>query len=217
MPELSRARVASVIDIDWASLQSMADSTVAEVLDQFTDFRMCELRDGTWRRRGRSGRVDFPPPFGRRRVVPMDLAELHDVARDLPRLRETGFYVGGFGPLVDYLVLPPIWLAMKVAPNRARRQAGRMLVASLVKTSKPPFGTVLQLDGGTPGQPDRTLMRISHPDAYLVTAAPAVAAIRQLLARPDRPLGIHRQANIVDTGEFFADLDSAGIFVELFV
>lgn len=215
LPVLQRAWVASVIDVDWASLQTLASSTVAEVLDQFTDFRMCELTDGSWRKRGRSRQVDFPPPFGRRRVAPMDLAELHDVARDLPGLQDAGFYVGGFGPLVDYLVLPSIWMALKVAPHRARRRAGQLLVASLIRTSKPPFGTVLQLDGGAPGQPDRTLMRISHPDAYVMTAAPAVAAVRQMLQRSDRVPGLHRQATYVDTAQFFADLAVAGISVEV--
>ena len=60
--------------------------------------------------------------------------------------------------------------------------------------SPAPYGTVLQLEGNVPGQPSRTLMRMSHRDAYFVTAAPTVAAVLQILDGTARCPGAHTQA-----------------------
>ena len=216
VPGLARARVSSVIEVDWASLGVLSDSTVSEITDQVADFRMAELADGHWRKSTRRMKVDFGAPFGIRKVVPMDLPELHEVADSLPQLRQVGFYVGGFGPVIDTAVLPLVWMATRIPSERAAAAGGRLLVASLRRFSKPPFGTVLQLDGGLPGGPDRTLMRVGHADAYLLTAEPAVSAAQMILAGPAHPPGLYRQASFVEPVTFFRDIEAAGVNVEIF-
>jgi hypothetical protein len=57
-------------------------------------------------------------------------------------------------------------------------------------------------------------MRISHPDAYLVTAAPTVAAAVQILDGTARRPGVHTQAMLVEPIRFFADQSAMGISVE---
>ncbi len=57
-------------------------------------------------------------------------------------------------------------------------------------------------------------MRISHPDAYFVTAAPTVAAALQILDGTARIPGAHTQAMLVEPTRFFADQAAMGLTVE---
>jgi hypothetical protein len=103
---------------------------------------------------------------------------------------------------------------MRIAPDRLGRPLGRLLHWGLLRFTRPPYGTVLQLDGNEPGRPARTLMRISHPDAYVVTAAPTVAAAVQLLDGTAHCPGAHTQAMLVEPTRFFADQAAMGLTVE---
>jgi saccharopine dehydrogenase (NAD+, L-lysine-forming) len=211
---LQRATVASVIALDWASLRRLADSTVAEMMEEFRVFAYEEFRDGRWATARSQPTVRFPEPFGPRKAAAMGLAEMHQLTDALPRLRDTGFYVGGFNPVVDYTIIPLAMAGMRIAPDRLGRPLGRLLHWGLLRFTRPPYGTVLQLDGNEPGRPARTLMRISHPDAYVVTAAPTVAAAVQLLDGTAHCPGAHTQAMLVEPTRFFADQAAMGLTVE---
>lgn len=210
-PGLNRAVVSSWIAVDWATLRDFSDSTVAEMVGEFTDYRYEALVDGRWTAPLRMRSVRFPDPVGLQKVAAMGLAEMRAVAGALPDLRETGFYVNGFPDVVNYAVMPAVYAAMKVAPDRAERPAGRLLDWSLRRFSHPPYGTILQLDGSVGDEPMRPLLRLRHEDAYLLTAAPVVATVRQLLADP-KP-GAHLQGMLVEPTRFFADLAAMGIGV----
>ena len=144
----------------------------------------------------------------------MGLAEMHQLTAALPGLSETGFYVGGFNPVVDYALIPVAMAGMRLAPDLLGPSLGRLLHWGLIRFSRPPYGTVLQLDGNAPGRQQATLMRISHPDAYQVTAAPTVAAALQILDGTPRSPGVHTQAMFVEPTRFFADQSAMGISVE---
>jgi saccharopine dehydrogenase (NAD+, L-lysine-forming) len=210
-PGLARAVVSSWIAIDWAGLGDFSDSTVAEMVQEFSDYRYEALIDGRWVAPRGTRPVVFPPPVGRRRVAAMGLDEMRALAEALPGLRETGFYVGGFPAIVNYGVIPLVYAGMRVAPRRAAHPLGRLLDVGLRRFSRPPYATFLQLDGGDADQPMRPLMRLRHGNAYLLTAAPVVAAIRQVLAEP-RP-GVHLQGMFVEPMAFFADLAEMGVGV----
>jgi hypothetical protein len=210
-PGLARAVVSSWIALDWAALGAFSDSTVTEMLQEFADYRYEALVDGRWVAPRRTRPVVFPAPVGRQRVAAMGLDEMRAVAGALPALRETGFYVGGFPGVVNYAVIPLVYAGMKVAPKRAARPLGRLLDVGLRRCSRPPYATFLQLDGGEADQPVRPLMRLRHDDAYLLTAAPVVAAVRQVLADP-LP-GVHLQGMLVEPTTFFADLATMGVEV----
>ena len=211
---LQRATVASVIAVDWASLRALADSTVAEMMEEFRVFAYEEYRDGRWATAGSQPTVTFPEPFGPRKAAAMGLAEMHQLTDTLPGLRDTGFYVGGFNPVVDYTIIPLAMAGMRIAPDRLGQPLGRLLHWGLLRFTRPPYGTVLQLDGNEAGRRARTLMRISHPDAYVVTAAPTVAAALQLLDGSARRPGAHTQAMLVEPTRFFADQAAMGLTVE---
>lgn len=211
---LERALVGSVIAIDWAALQPLAASTVGEMVEEFRDFPYEEFRDGRWRTAGRQPRFEFPAPFGVRKASAMGLAEMHQLTREMPGLAEAGFYVGGFNPVVDYAIVPLAIAGMRLAPGHLARPLGRLLHWGLVGFARPPYGTVLQLDGVVAGGPLRPLMRVGHADAYTVTAAPAVACALQLLDGSALRPGAHTQAMLVDPPRFFADMAQMGLTID---
>lgn len=213
---LERATVGSVIALDWARLRPLAGSTVAEMMEEFRSFSYEEYRDGRWATARSQPTFTFPEPFGPRKAAAMGLAEMHQLTDALPGLHDSGFYVGGFNPVVDYAIIPLAMVGMRIAPDRLGGPLGRLLHWGLLRFSRPPYGTVLQLDGNEAGHPPRTLMRISHPDAYVVTAAPTVAAALQLLDGTARRPGAHTQAMLVEPTRFFADQAAMGITVEWF-
>jgi saccharopine dehydrogenase (NAD+, L-lysine-forming) len=213
-PGLTSAVVSSWIALDWGTLGEFSDSTVAEMVQEFADYRFEALIDGRWTAPRGTRAVVFPSPVGRQRVAAMGLDEMHAVADAFPQLRDTGFYVGGFPSAVNYGVLPLVYAGMRVAPTRTARPLGRLLDRGLRRLSRPPYATILQLDGAQAEAAARPLMRLRHDNAYLLTAAPVVAAIRQLLTGPARP-GVHLQGMYVAPSTFFADLESMGVDVRV--
>ena len=64
----------------------------------------------------------------------------------VPSLRSCGFYVAGFNPVVDYVVMPAGMAVMKAAPGALGRPYTRLLVWSLQRFGHPPFGCVCQAE-----------------------------------------------------------------------
>ena len=161
-------------------------------------------------------RIDFSASFGQRICSAMGLAEMHELTCLFPQLQKAGFWIAGFNPFIDYLVLPIIWLGMKLFPNQLKYSLSSLLRWSMHRFSKPPYGVVLKLEGDL-NKPDICeLMRVSHSDAYVVTAAPVVSTILQMLDGSIKRPGVYLQAMIVDTDRFFNDLSRFGIQIECF-
>ena len=211
---LARAAVGSVIAVNWKRLRPLAESTVTEMMEEFREFRYEEYRSGRWVGARRQPTFSFPAPFGPRKASAMGLAEMRQVTQALPELLDGGFYVGGFNPVVDYTIIPLAVIGMHLAPGRLAVPLGRLLHWGLLRFTRPPYGTMLQLEGNAAGRPPRVLMRISHPDAYTVTAAPTVAAALQILDGTAHVPGAHTQAMLVETTRFFADQARMGLTVE---
>lgn len=212
---LQQARVASVIQLDWSALD-FARSTVDEMVDEFSDFDGRRFVDGEWRGLGFVESVSpmwvtFGHGWGRRYVVPMYLEELRALPDLIPTLHDTGFYVGGFNPVVDLAILPLAMGWSAVAGAHRRSPLGPLLVWGLKRFSRPPYGTLLQLDaeGVRDGRPHRMVVEIAHADAYWMTAAPAVACVLQMLDGR-APAGVHFQAHLVDPARLLADLEHMG-------
>jgi saccharopine dehydrogenase (NAD+, L-lysine-forming) len=216
---LEKARVGSVIKIDWAGL-NLAQSTIEEFVAEFIDFQAPVFRDGRWQEGGWMGlmkppTMNFGPEFGRQYVVPMFLEEMRTIPDMFPGMVETGFYVGGFNRVTDWLVSPLVMAVLKVAPRRGLPPMARLFHWSLARFSRPPCGTMLKVEARG-RQNDRPLARtltLFHRDGYVFTAVPVVATLLQLLDGTIGRPGLHLQAHIVEPGRLLSDMEKMGIEV----
>lgn len=209
----TRARVGSVISIDWRPLE-FSPSTRRELVEELLAMDTRALQDGQWQDQGWAEQsFDFAQPFGRRDGYAMYLHELQALPQQLPELRDLGFYVGGFNPLTDRLGLPLAWMLAKLAPQLLGNAAARLLLASLKAGSRPPFGTILrcEVEGLLEGHPARSLLVVGPSDGYQLTAAPVAASALQLLEGGEP--GIHCQALWADPKRLLGDLQHMGIAV----
>ncbi len=218
--QLQQARVASVIKIDWQQYE-IGRATVEEMASEFMNMDSSYLRNGRWQKvpmMGMGGMVtmDFGDPFGRQYGIPMGLDEMRSLPEQFPDLQDTGFFVGGFNWFTDWFVTPIVAIGVKMNP-RWKRPLGRLLLWSLRKFSRPPYGTILRLEaeGVKAGQPHQLIVQMSHEDGYVFTAVPAVACILQLLDDSARQIGLHWQALIVDPQRFLQDMARMGIQIDI--
>ena len=143
---LERADCSGLMRVDWIAFTS-STSTIHELVDERRDYRIEAVRDWVWTEvlsRQMQRPIDFGPPWGRQACSLMFLEELPRLAQTLPALRECGFYVTGFGPFVDYFILPLGMVALTVAPDRL--PDARLLSRALKATSRPPYETVFQVE-----------------------------------------------------------------------
>jgi len=221
IPRLQVANVGSLLQINWREIE-LADVTLVEMVQEFADYSSQHYRSGRWRSMGwltGSGGLgfDFGPPWGRRSCVPMFLEELRDLPGAFPSLRDTGLFVGGFGWLPDYVMLPIVMIGMKLAPGLVERPLSRLFGWSLRWSSQAPFATALKLEAegeDEAGEPMRLWLRLSHADGYDFTAIPVVAYLLQWLEGGARMPGLATMGNIVEPVRFVADLERLGVRVE---
>ncbi len=216
---LRRARVASVIQIDWTALE-LSPATIQELVTEFMDYQSLHYRDRAWRSMGwveslRPIWVEFGHGYGRRYTMPMFLEELRPLPEMIPSLEETGFFVGGFNPVVDFVLLPVGMAWMAVAGRRGAAAFGRLLLWGLKRFTPPPYGTLLQLEaeGIRAGQAHRIVVEVAHPDGYVITAAPMAACVLQMLDGSARRPGLHLQALLVEPRRFLDDMRTMGVEV----
>jgi saccharopine dehydrogenase (NAD+, L-lysine-forming) len=217
LEEIHEADVMGGMRLDWRA-ETLADSTVAEMLDEFADFDLNTWIDGQRRslRYSECPSVDFGPPIGKKSCVPMPLAEMEVLPQLYPSLRRCGFYISGFSPAMDYLALPVLMAMARFAALRpATIRLTRWSMARLA-SAPPPHRLVIQLTavGTSAGEPATATVRVSGDDGYLLTAAPAVACARRLLAHTDRKPGLQLQAHVVEPQPFLDDLVTLGLEVE---
>ena len=216
LDELVEADVHAGMHVDWKA-DELSDSTVAEMLDEFDDFTMETWIEGRRRplRWSECPTVDFGPPIGRQQLVPMPLAEMDDLPQQYPGLRRCGFYICGFGPAMDYLALPVIAVMAKLARLRPVTIRFTRWCFTRLANQKPPHRLVVRLDatGRRGGQPASVSVSVAGADSYLITAAPVVACLSQLIDGSVRRPGLHCQAQLVEPNRLLDDLAEFGLEV----
>jgi saccharopine dehydrogenase (NAD+, L-lysine-forming) len=213
MPGVEEALVGSVIRPDWRAANVDA-STLTELLEEFVDFRTDVYEHGSWHSQSiwRPLRMTFDHGFGEQGCFPMFLEELRPLPEEIATLQSTGFFVGGFSWFVDWLVTPLAVVGMRLRSARANQALTRLLDWGLKRFSRPPYGTLLQLEARGPGG-QALRATIYHEDGYALTAIPVVAALLQLRER--RQPGLHWQAHAVEPARLLKDMARLGATVRL--
>ena len=171
--KLTRARVGSVIQMDWKTLE-LSDATAIEMIEEFRGIDMKCFRDGRWVKPGLKGpeyiRMDFGDPFGRRSCVSMYLEEMGALPALYPDLKDTGFYVGSFNWFVDYVVMMLLYPVLWLFPKLGVKPMARLMLWGLNTFTKPPYGTLLRCEaqGEKDGKPLSLAMTLSHPGWLLL-------------------------------------------------
>jgi saccharopine dehydrogenase (NAD+, L-lysine-forming) len=204
------ADVACYLHIDWHA-ESISPDSVHEFAEEIAHAEMSMLRDGKWApaSRGDGAKIDFGGWMGVRDCIPMALDELRTLPEDLPHLRNARFLIAGLHPLVDYVVFPSVAVGSRLG---LQEPAEHLLRWALRRISKPPFAAVLQAEVLSPTK--RMRIRVSHSDAYLMTAAPVAWCIRQWAERRHTP-GLQYQARFVDPHRMLAYLEHCGVGVDV--
>jgi len=214
-PGLCDAQVGSVFQLDWAQ-RKFSDSSAEEFAEELKGYSTLVFRDKQWRpaKASEMPEFDFGEPFGKHRCTPMFMDEFRLLPEELPALRSTGFYSGGFGPTVDYVVIPLSLLLVKLFPERSRPLIGRLFTWGLTRHTKPPYGAVLRLQARDENS-QRFDMTVWHEDPYALTAIAASASLLQYLDGTIAVPGLRSQAMAVAPRRFFEDLTRLGARVSV--
>ena len=212
LDRLTEAQVYSALRIDWAAL-SPSPSTQAEMMAEFRAFRPMLFRRGRWQRflPLLPYRRDFGEPFGRQSMTPMHLEEMEGLPEKFSSLQDTGFWINGFNPVLDYFLLPLITVGLFLSPRSWQSFWYRLFHWGL-RFSRPPFpGVRLDLEARNA---ERSIhLRLFHPDAYAMTSIPVVACFLQWKAGLIREPGLHYQALVVEPTRFLEDMGRMGVEV----
>lgn len=204
---LSTAWVGAKFGLRWDRLDA-ASETIEDFLAEVEATDPSVFVDRAWVRGYRHVRsFDFGRGDGPVSCVPMCIEEIRELAES-GTVESTGFFMAGFGPLMDYGVLPA---SMGLA-RLNRRLAAAVFSWGLRRLASKPEQADLLLDGTRRSDGSPVRVRVSHPDPYFLTAAPVVAAIHEMRAAP-RP-GVWTQAGFVEPRRFFRALGEMGVSVE---
>ena len=214
---LEVANISAAFQLNWKELP-FSDATTAEFIDELMNFNPLVLKEKQWIKQSfnESLRVDFGQPFGQRYCLPMFLEELRSLPNTIPSLTEVGFYISGFNGMTDYIIMPIAFAALKIFQQRAQKPMNKLFRWGLTEFSHPPFGAIIQLEarGVKDKQPTSMRLRLTHDNAYVLTAISAVACLLQYLNGSIRCSGMWFQSHLVEPQPFFEDIKRLGVDIK---
>ena len=216
--ELQVANIFGGLKVNWAAIEA-SEGTMEEMLEEFRHYSTLHFKDGKWQKMNwfaMPPKYNFREPLGNLYVSPMLLEEHKFLPKMIPSLKETGFYISGFNPVMDYFILPFILIALKFRSRFFESMAFGLFKFGM-KFSKPPYGVRLVADckGIKSGQQQRLKLILEHGDEYLLTAVPTVACLLQLLDGSIKKPGLWFQANAVEPKRFLDDMARMGLVFKI--
>ena len=191
-------------------------SAYAELVAAMRDYKGEMYVDGQWEKLGYAEYpiVEFEHGFGEERTYPMELEELRRLIALMPDLKKSGFFVAGFNWFADYIVTPLIMASSRIAPRQTGGILARMLSWSTKRFTKPPYGTILQVDatGQRDGRSANFRLSVFHEDMYVMTVVPTVAMIKQMLNGQVVP-GVHLMGLCCDPVQLLEDIGRTDVSI----
>ncbi len=214
-----RADVAACFRVNWKSLPFNPVSA-SEFASELRHFNPSFYHNGKWLKAKPTAKpplYDFGSFFGKQRCMPMMLTEMRVLPKEFPTMKHTGFYISGFNGISDAVVMPICFELIKRFPKakKLHDMLGKLFFWSLKRFSKPPFGTIIQVNGSgfnQSGKDKHVCLRVYHDDAYALTGASTVACLFEYLDGNFEDLRgeIHLQGNIVNPDGFIQTLQDMG-------
>ncbi len=215
--KIDTAVVGSAISQDWRDLD-LSPATQREFVREMMDYQSLFYQEGAWKKASMWTtkdfiKMDFGGEFKKRTCVPMFFEEMRPLPEDYPSLVHTGFYISGFGWFTDMIIMPTVMAGLKLFPKRAEKPMSKLMLWSLVRSSKPPFGVVMKLEasGQKDSKPAITEVRMFHEDGYWFTAIPVMACLLQYLDGTIRKPGLHWMGQLVEPVRLMEDMERMGI------
>ena len=222
---LQKANVYTVMSPNWKELE-FSEATKEEFFRELGEMNSEIYENGKWEKQSWNTyrEYDFGEPFHSKYCVPMFLEEMRDLPNVISSLEEVGMYIAGFDPVTTYVVMPFGMMTSAICPRLVTKPMARLFAWSLKTFASPPFGAVITLEAqDAPKEQSndsstqaKLRVTVSHDDAYVLTAVPAIACLLQLLDEGITTTpGLYYQAEIVEPERFVADLERLGLHVSI--
>lgn len=184
-----------------------------EIIKLVSEFEAEIFKDGGWKKATYRDaiNVEMGNRFGRMKLFPIQMEEIRLVQK-MFNLKETGVYVSGFNWFIDYLVVPLIIITQKIRKGLAIGLLQKFFTWGVNKFSSPYQGVAFLNDAEGIKDGKRRNVRIiaEYEDAYLFTAIPIVACLKQYLDRT-LPTGLWMMGHVVDENRLLNDMEKMGV------
>lgn len=214
---LERVSVGAIICQNWKS--AISEERTNEVMRQLSDYQPYVYKNYHWKRLGwfhpGTSRTFNFGSFGRLSCGPMTLEEMRPLPGMYTTLKELGFYMGGFNWFTNWISIPLLNLGLRFFGKEAKRSLGKLLVWGLRNFDNQPYGMAIKVSarGERGGIRERQDILLSHKDAYMFTAIPLVACLKQYLDGFARRSGLYYMGHLVDSKRLVGDMEKMGMTI----
>ena len=156
--------------------------------------------------------MDFGEPLGKKTMSPMYFEELEAIPKMIPSLVNTGFYIAGTHWFSDMIIMPIVFLGLKLFPQKGLSLFGKLLFWSWGRFTTPPYRVILQMEAES--DTEKKTVQLSHEDGYWFTAIPVAACLIQYINKMLPTSGYHYMGHIVDTEHLMTTMKSMGIVIK---
>ena len=188
-----------------------------EIIPLLTESKTEICKNGSWRKATYKDtvNVEMGKSFGKMKLFPIQMEEIKQTQK-MFNLKETGAYVSGFNWFVDNLILPLIILSQKIKKGFAVGLLLKLFIWGVNNFSSSNQGVVFlnEAEGMKDGKKLKVRIVAECNDAYLFTAIPIVACIKQYLAGELRQ-GLSMMGHVVDEKRLISDMEKMGINISI--